>query len=285
MQPKQIYIGLDFGGTKTIVASADKNGDIIKKIQNPTPQGVNEGIELFKKMIHEVSNGQKIDAIGCSTGGPVDWKRGIINFLHMSQWKDVPLKDIMEKEFSCPFYVDNDCNVAALGELVFGEGKNYNDFIYITLSTGVGAGIVKNKQIFRSSDGEHPELGHQCTDTKQSFNIKCRCGATNCLESLMGGYAIEKRYGKSAEKMTTEEWEELGSILGQGLRNIIIMHAPQIIFLGGGLSFGAREKLIKPALEVVREQVKLVKIPEIKLSSLGYEAPLKGAIALAISGL
>ncbi len=278
-----MHIGLDFGGTKTIVASADKNGNIIESIRNPTPQNLEEGINLFKKMIHKVSSNQKINAIGCATGGPLDWKNGTVSFHHMSDWHNVPLKDIMENEFGCPFYVDNDCNVAALGELRFGEGKNYNDFIYITISTGIGAGIIKDKKIFRGLDGEHPELGHQYVDSKRS--VICICGAINCLESLASGSAIEKLYGKKAETLTDEEWNEVGEIVGQGLRNIITMHAPEAIFLGGGVSLGAREKLLNPAMQVVKENVKLVKLPVIKFSSLGYETALKGAIALAIEGL
>lgn len=129
---------------------------------------------------------------------------------------------------------------------------------------------------------EHPELGHRYINIKS--NVLCRCGATNYLESLIAGYAIEKHYGKRAEHLTTEEWTEVGEILGHGLRNMIIMHAPEAIFLGGGVSLGAKEKLLEPAMKIVNENVKLVKLPVIKLASLGYEAPLKGAIALAISG-
>ncbi|MBI2543322.1 MAG: ROK family protein [Candidatus Aenigmarchaeota archaeon] len=284
MKSNRVYIGLDFGATKTIAASADENGNIIEKIRENTPQKLDEGMELFKRMIREVSGGEKITAIGCATGGPLDWKTGIINFLHMPEWRDVPLKDIMEKEFDCPFYVDNDCNVAALGEIEFGEGLNYNDFIYITISTGFGAGIIKDQKIFRSSSGEHPELGHQTVHTKKLSDVICRCGATNCLESLISGYAIERHYGKHAEQLTDGEWNEIGTLLGEGLRNIIVMHTPEVIFLGGGVALGGGEKLLRTVTEVIKKQVKIVKLPEVKLTPLGYEAPLKGAVALAMKG-
>lgn len=284
MGSNRIYAGIDFGATKTIAVSADEKGNIINQIQKNTPQKLEDGIEMFKELIYEISSESKIIAIGCATGGPLDWKRGIINFLHMPTWRNVNLKEIMEKEFSCPFYVDNDCNVAAIGELVFGEGKNYNDFIYITISTGVGAGIIKHKKIFRGLDGEHPELGHQIVETSELYDVTCRCGAKNCLESLIAGYIIEKHYGKPAEMLSEKEWKKIGYILGQGLRNIIIMHAPEVIFLGGGVALGARNKLLDPALKVVEEQVKIVKLPLIKLTSLGYDAPIKGSIALAMKG-
>lgn len=278
-----MYIGLDFGGTKTVVASADEKGNIMKKLRKDTPQSVDEGILMFKDMIKEVSGNEKIDAIGCSTGGPMDWKNGIINFLHMPEWNDVPLKDIMEEEFGCPFYVDNDCNVAALGELTFGEGRNYSHFIYVTISTGLGGGIIKDKKVFRGISGEHPEIGHQSVNTTKQ-DVMCRCSGKNCLESLISGYAIEKRYGKTAENLTDEEWNEVGIILGEGLRNIIVNHAPEAIFLGGGVSIGAGKKLLAPAMKVVEQNVKIVKLPVIILASLGYDAPLKGAIALAMKG-
>ncbi len=278
-----MFVGIDFGGTKTLVASADENGNIIKRVRKETPQGVSDGIEMFKEMVRDVSNGEKIDSIGCSSGGPLDWKNGIVSPLHMPQWSNVPLKEIMEKEFGCSFYVDNDCNVAALGELTFGKGMHYNHFVYITISTGLGGGIVKDKAIFRGRDGEHPEIGHQCIHTTR-HDVVCRCGGKNCLESLISGYAIERHYGKKAENLTTGEWIEIGTMLGDGLRNIIANHAPEAIFLGGGVSVGAGEKLLAPAMKVVEENVKIIKLPVIDIASLGYDAPLKGAIALAIKG-
>ena len=280
-----VYVGVDLGGTKILIASADERGKILKNVEFATPIKLEEGLKLVKDGIKEVSGKEKILGIGCSAGGPLDYKTGVISPLHQPEWRNIPLKGIIEKEFGCKFYVDVDTNIAALGEMVFGEGKNYNNFIYITISTGFGAGIVIDKKVYRGIKDEHPELGHQ--EIKWEFegikkNIVCKCGALNCLESLISGSAIKKLYGKPAEALSDKEWSEVGHNLGRGLRNIIIMYAPEAILLGGGVSIKAQDKILKPAIDFVNNNVKLVKIPTIKATSLGYEASLIGSIAAAI---
>ncbi len=280
-----VYIGVDLGGTKILIASADENGKIIKKIEFPTPINLDEGLNLVKNGIKEVSGKEKILSIGCSVGGPLNYKTGVVSPLHMPEWRNIPLKQIIEKGFGCKFYVDVDTNITALGEMVFGEGKNYNNFIYITISTGFGAGIVIDKKVYRGINEDHPELGHQeiMWDIDHvNQDVVCKCGAKNCLEGLVSGSAIKKLYGKGAEDLTKEEWEEVGLNLGRGLRNIIIMYAPEAILLGGGVSIKAGDKILKPAIDFVRKNVKLVKLPTIKITSLGYEASLMGSIAAAI---
>jgi predicted NBD/HSP70 family sugar kinase len=287
-----IYIGIDMGGTKTIVAAADKKGNILRKIRYDTPTNLKEGLILIKKNIKELAKKDKILSIGCACGGPLDYKKGIISPLHQPKWRNVPLKKIIEKEFGCNFYVDVDTNVAALGENKFGEGKKYRTFIYVVIGTGVGGSIFKEGKIYRGKDDGHPELGHQSLNcrlkkAKKDFDIKkhfCECGVSDCLEGMVSGNSIKRIYGKPAEEIDDETWEEIGYNLGQGLRNIVALYAPDAILLFGGIACGGAEKLLKPAKEVVEKHVKIIPKPLIKLSLLGYEASLKGSIALAMEG-
>ncbi|HLD56896.1 MAG TPA: ROK family protein [archaeon] len=282
----EVYVGVDLGGTKTMIASADEKGEISKKVEFATPLNFEQGLKLIKDGIKEVAGKEKILGIGCSAGGPLNYRTGVISPLHQPEWRNIPLKEIIEKEFGCKFYVDVDTNITALGEMVFGEGKNYSNFIYITISTGFGAGIVIDKKIYRGLEEGHPELGHQ--EVKWGIDhvkddVVCKCGAKNCLESLVSGSAIKRLYGKPAEDLSQKEWEEVGENLGRGLRNIIIMFAPEAILLGGGVSIKAGEKVLKPAVDYVRKNVKIVsKLPIIKNTSLGYEASLMGSVAAAI---
>ena len=131
------YVGIDLGGTKTAVALYS-DGKIIKQVKEKTPKNLDEGIAAIKRMVRSLSSSPT--SIGCACGGPLDWRNGTVSPLHMPEWRDVPLKQIMEKEFGCPFSVDVDTNVAALGEYFFGTAGGCNNFIYITLSTGMGAG-------------------------------------------------------------------------------------------------------------------------------------------------
>lgn len=102
------------------------------------------------------------------------------------------------------------------------------------------------------------------------------------MESLVSGYAIEKIYKKPAKDLTEEEWEEVGLNLGKGLRNVTIMYAPEVILLGGGVAINAHPKMLETSFKFLKGNVKLVKIPEIRISKFRHNAPLMGSIAAAI---
>ncbi len=285
---KGCFVGIDLGGTKTIVASADEKGRIVRKEKAPTPLDLNEGIKLIEKMVNEVSFGDVI-SIGCACGGPLDWKKGVVSPLHMPQWRNVPLKEIMEKKFSCQFYVDVDTNVAAMGEYFFGEASKYKNFVYITLSTGMGGALLVGGKIHRGNNGEHPEFGHQSVNyilEKTSEKPFCECGAPDCLEGIVSGSAIKRLYGKSAENIADQEIiEEIGYNLGQGLRNITALHAPDAILIGGGVAYGLGERLLGPARELIETRVRIVPKPVVELASLGYDSALIGSVAAAMRGV
>ncbi|NIR00589.1 MAG: ROK family protein, partial [Gemmatimonadales bacterium] len=131
-----IYIGLDIGGTKFMAAAAGADGSIINRMRAATPRGVQEGTAELDRMIAEVAAGKKILGIGAAIGGPLDWQAGVVSPLHQPEWREVPLKRIMQDTWGCPFYVDVDTNVAALGEVTFGEVDG-DPLLYITVSTGM----------------------------------------------------------------------------------------------------------------------------------------------------
>ncbi len=282
----KIYVGHDIGGSKFMVAAANTNGKIIRKIQAPTPKNFEDGLKLLKGMTYKVAENNDIISIGAACGGPLDWKKGVVSPLHMPSWRNINLKMIMEKEFACPFYVDNDCNVAALGEYNFGKHK-VNRLVYITISTGMGGALLIDGKIYRGLNGEHPEIAHQAINHEVSGNgdIFCECGVSDCLEGIVSGNAIRRIYGKPAEQLEDETWNEIGKNIGKGLRNIIMCYAPNTIVLGGGITYGAKNKLLKPILDYTKENIRLVPIPNIVMSKLGYETALVGAIALAMRGV
>src|SRR5215212_952518 len=150
-----IYIGLDIGGTKLMVAAADASGKILRRTREATPQGLDEGLDLLHRMIAKVAAGEQIAAIGAAIGGPLDAELGIVSPLHQPQWRAVPLKALMEQRWGCPFAVDVDTNVAALGEYASGA-ITCRRFLYITLSTGMGGGYLVDGAIYRGMGGAHP---------------------------------------------------------------------------------------------------------------------------------
>jgi predicted NBD/HSP70 family sugar kinase len=275
-----VYVGLDIGGTKFMAIAVDKNGNTVKKIKHSTPVSFKEGIDLLHNMVAEVANGNKILGIGAAIGGPLDPEKGMVSPLHQPEWRNIPLKQIMEEKWNCPFYVDVDTNVAALGEYHLG---NYSEktFLYMTISTGIGGGFLINGKIYHGLS--HPEIGHQTFNFKCSHpeNVTCECGVHDCLEALVSGNGIRRVYGKPAEKLNEEEWDEVAYNLGQALRNIATILSPEVIVLGGGVAVGMGERVFKKALKYMSDNAKLVNIPKVKLSHFGYETALMGSIYFA----
>lgn len=269
-----------------MAAAAREDGTITARARADTPIGLPEGLDLLHAMISEVAAGDKVIALGAAIGGPLDWKTGVVSPLHQPAWLEVPLKAMMQEKWGCPFHVDVDTNLAALGEYIFG-GETTDPMLYLTLSTGMGGGIIVNGHIYRGADSAHPEVGHQsilwrCSNPKA---ISCECGLPDCLEALVSGNGIRRVYGKPAEELAEAEWEEVAWNLGQGLRNLAAIWAPAVIVLGGGVALGRGEWLVNEAARVMREHLILVPPPHVRLSKLGYDTTLLGAVAAAVHGL
>lgn len=282
----EIYIGLDIGGTKFTVAAADEEGDILNKTRERTPLDLSEGLALLNTMIERVAAGNKIVAMGAAIGGPLDWRTGIVSPLHQPQWREVPLKELVEKKWGCPLYVDVDTNVAAIGEYVLHE-KAIDRLLYLTVSTGMGGGLLVNGKIYRGTKGDHPEVAHQAIPYKlsQAGDVVCECGASGCLEALVSGNGIRRIYHKPAEDLDDDEWEEVAYNLGQGLRNIAVMYLPDVIVLGGSVALGGGETLLSRARSVMEKNLRIVPVPELRLSRLGQDTALIGALVIARVGL
>jgi glucokinase len=281
-----LYVGLDIGGTKFLVASADRDGTILKRAQESTPSDLQEGIDLLNEMIVSVTDGEKPAAIGAAIGGPLDWKRGVVSPLHQPQWREVPLKAMMADRWGCPFFVDVDTNVAALGEYYFGDEKAPR-LLYLTVSTGMGGSLLVDGEIYRGAGGGHPEVAHQSINyhCRRPKEIECECGIPDCLEALVSGNGIRRVYRRPAECLTEREWDEVAYNLGQGLRNLAAIYLPDVIVLGGGVALGRGDMLVDAASKVMSAHLRIVPVPEVRLSWLGYETALLGAIAAAIHGI
>ena len=280
-----VFVGLDIGGTKIMVAAADREGNILRRARADTSTSLETDLANINRMIAEVAAEEEIMGMGAAIGGPLDWEQGIVSPLHQPAWRNVPLKAMMESKWGCAFRVDVDTNVAAVGEYRWG-GILAKRFLYLTLSTGMGGGFLVDGQIYRGQDGAHPEVGHQSINFRSSNlrAVQCECGAPDCLEALVSGNGIRRIYGKPAEALTSQEWDEVAYNLGQGLRNMAVLYAPDLIRIGGGVAVGGGENFIHAAKIVMEEHLKLVPAPQVELSRLGYDTALRGAIAMALPG-
>ena len=257
----------------------------------------------------------RLRAIGVSFGGPVDATRGLVRLSHhVPGWEDIPLRDQLQVEYGVPAAVDNDANVAALGEWRFGAGRGSASLLYVTISTGIGGGWVLGGRIWGGADGMAGEIGHMIV---RPGGAPCACGRRGCAEAEASGWAIaaKARTRLTDEGRTTNDegdrlltladgraeavtaqmvaqaaeagdalaqaiLDEAARTLGAGLGAAISLMNPERIVLGGGVTkAGARW------WRTVREEARATAFAqsrtEIVPAFLGDDAPLWGAIALA----
>ena len=167
-----------------------------------TPDGADAAYELaaMVALARELLEGRAPDAIGVSFGGPVDYASGVVRLSHhVRGWESVPLRERLAAEFGCPVAVDNDANVAALGEHRFGAGRGVADMMYVTVSTGVGGGWILDGRPWRGHEGLAGEIGHTVADPAGPL---CLCGKRGCVERLASGPYMA---GDLAQERDTEK--------------------------------------------------------------------------------
>ena len=186
-------LGFDIGGTKIAVCLAMSDGKILasgrvdnrmRKPDEVLPDLVKEGKRLLKEA---GIAGDQLRAIGIDSPSPMDFEKGLIcSPCNMNGWDDVPIRDYLAKEFQTEAFFDNDANGAGLAEWIFGAGQGCKNMLYLTMSTGIGGGIICNGKLVRGSKYLAGEVGHFCLDP---HGPKCNCGLTGCYEAFCGGLA------------------------------------------------------------------------------------------------
>jgi len=288
---------VDIGGTKVSVGAASADGKIIHQRECPTDpeRGFAVSMLRIQQMLHEVVDiCGKIDGVGICCPGPLDPFTGIIGEVGtLPGWQGGNLAEHFQQEFGLTVAVENDADAAALAEYKWGAGKGSESFIYITISTGIGGGIVLNGRLYRGGKGAHPEIGHQILDDSGPL---CYCGARCCWESLASGTAMSawmRQIAPELEPRTAEEicnaarrGEDLALrataresyYLGLGLANIITVFTPDAICLGGGV-MKSSELFLEEAGKIVKKYCTQVPVDgtRIMLSTLGPQAGLLGA--------
>ena len=314
---EKLNVGVDIGGTKIDAVLADDCGNIIKRELKETraSEGPNAVIKRIVDAVKAVSSGSKIAAVGIGAAGIIDVETGLITTSpNLPGWRNIKLKDILERELGIKTFVDNDATVAALAEHKFGIAAGCDHFICVTLGTGIGGGIVTNGQVYRGTSGAAGEIGHMTIDVNGPL---CGCGNRGCWETLASGSALEReakakmaegiqttipRYAKGSDGRVTAKGiflaaqdgdelakkliEQLGFYVGVGLSNLINIFNPQLVVISGGVS-RMGDMLLEPARKTVRERAfeLSAKAVRVEVSSLGYDAGPLGAVALALSEL
>ncbi len=299
-----MYLGLDFGGTKLAAGLADESGRLLAFGRRPTDPatGPAGAIAVLRSLIESFpSSGDGPVAVGISFGGPVDLtRRRTLLSHHGPGWEDFPLADRVEEIWRFPVQLDNDANAAALGECRFGAARGHRHVLYLTVSTGIGAGIVLDGELYRGARGLSGELGHTIV---LPDGPPCPCGKRGCLEAMASGPSIARAYQErlgpnahdvSAEDVfrasatgdtrATETIERAIRFLGIGVANAVNVLDPDVVVIGGGVA-RAGEALFGP----LRETVQAFSAPSppgavpILPAALDDRAGVVGAIALVAS--
>ena len=227
---------LEAGGTKMVCAIGNEQGEIFEQVSIPT-----ETPEITIPRIIEYFKDKNIDALGIACFGPVELNRksekyGYITSTPKLAWRDTPIVQRFEEALHCPVGFDTDVNGSALGEVTFGQAKGKKNIVYLTVGTGIGAGVYAEGKLLHGM--LHPEAGHILMRRREDDHYEGKCPYhKTCLEGLAAGPAIEERWGKKGIELQNrdEVWDLEAYYLAQALTNYILILAPQLIILGGGV--------------------------------------------------
>jgi glucokinase len=277
-------LAIDIGGTKFSMAVFE-NGRMVERVSRVTDRegGREWMIAQIEQIAGEWIRGRQFESCGIGFGGPVDFHAQTVALsTHVGGWTDFPLVDYLRERLGIPVVMDNDANTGGLGEAEFGAGKGYRPLFYMTLSTGIGGGIVTTSNgVYRGADSYAGEIGHT---TIRPGGPECLCGSRGCFERMCCGLWLEKDHGRSAKDLMQDpEFVERYVVdLAQGLKNAIMLLNPARIVIGGGIS-KAGEKLFGPLRAELRRQITAWSRARIDVvpAALGDDSVLWGALALA----
>ena len=294
--------GIDLGGTNIKIGLVDNKGRILfKKVLKTAHYSNNKDdiIDIIIDIVELVIRRKKlkkssIRGIGFALPGPLDIKKGVVYYFpNIRGWRNVPLKKIIEKKLGLHTAIDNDANLFALAEHKFGVARKIDNFILLTLGTGVGGGLVLNGKLYHGFSFTAAEVGHIPVNLR---GPSCNCGGRACLERYVGNTYIEKHarnifsrkisleelsaLAKRGDKKAINIWQDVGTYLGVALTGVINVLNPEAIILSGGVAeagevlFSAIRKTIKSRAMPPNNKAKILK------AKLGSDAGILGAASL-----
>ena len=306
-------VGVDIGGTTIKIAFINVYGEFLHKLEIPTntsDQGKHITLDIAKAIDEKLEKlgeaKSKVIGIGLGAPGPVHVASGMIYEAVNLGWKNYPLKDLLEVETGLPVVVDNDANLAALGEMWKGAGEGAKDLVCMTLGTGVGGGVITNGSIVHGASGAAGEIGHITVMTENAF--PCNCGKAGCLETVTSATGIVrvamqklentdepsvlrsmlKEEGRITSKdvfealgqgdaLAAQVVEKVASYLGLAVANISSTLNPEKIVIGGGVS-KAGDALLQPVQRYFKQYAfsRAVKSTKLAIATLGNDAGVIG---------
>ncbi len=277
---------IDLGGTKILSLVVDMLGEVHGVDERPTeaqrgPDAVlRRMVDSLMAALREAGRGRTLDAVGVAAPGPIDFEQGIVvEAPNLPGWSNVPVAELIADMTGCPTVLENDANAAAWGEFTLGAGRGSRHLVYLTVSTGIGGGLVLDGRLYRGANGGAGEIGHiPLVDD----GPPCGCGGRGHFEALASGTAIARRAGevlarggapllarltggnRPSARLVYEAavqgdadaramMEEAGYYLGRGLTAVVNIFNPDHIVLGGGV-MRSGDLILRPALAEVQAQ-------------------------------
>lgn len=314
-----LVVGLDLGGTQIRAVLADRHGTVLERSAQLTlaHEGPEATLARIKATIAAVMPGKPAAAIGVGAPGPTDPYAGVILMgPNLPGWRNVNLRAILSEEFTVPVFVGNDANLAGLAEHRFGAGQGVRHMVYITVSTGIGSGVIIDDRMLLGRQGLAAEVGHMTIDahTEQAGDntvgtleglasgpnfarraqAALRRGAQSLAVEMAGGDigAVSPRVlnqaARAGDAFALGVYREVGYYLGVGITNILHIFNPERIVIGGSVWLHAQDLLSQTMWEAIRARAQS---PEywadlsIVSAALGDDVGLLGAVALAYDGL
>lgn len=296
----QLVIGMDVGGTGLKAAVIDRHGGVLIKEQRPTlrergPEAVTASILDFAHDLAKKAGNQKganrVVAAGVAIPGLIDEETGVALASVNLEWKDVPLRRLLEERLGFPVVVGHDVRTAGVAEGLLGAAQGSKDYLFLTLGTGVGAAVVLHGAAYVGAHDLGGEFGHMVV---QPGGPLCGCGRHGCVEILASASAVVRRYRAMtqapaditardvAERTTAGDpvakqiWGEAVDALSMGIANYITLLDPERVVIGGGMA-DAGQMLFEPLIAQLAHEVTLQPVPPVLPATLGNDAGYLGA--------
>lgn len=309
---------VDIGGTKIAAAIVGPNGEVVSKARGESPHSDDEGelVDTVERVAGEALSSidaqvHDMAALGVSCAGIINTRDGIVVYSpNVAALRRTPLKAMLAERFGIPVRLGNDATLAAVGEWWFGLRRSVQDLVYVTVSTGIGGGIISGGRVLEGSCGAGGEVGHMTIDVN---GPTCACGRNGCWEALGSGTALATR---TVQRLDEGEPSIIGNLVGGdmtkvdaqvvsiaamqgdelaremigvtafyvgiGLGNLINIFNPSVLVIGGGLT-KIGDALLGPAMATARERAYVTSACDVEIITalLGDESPLLGAATLA----
>jgi glucokinase len=303
-----VIISVDIGGTQLRAAVYPSDGITPVAIQKIPTRGMEPGVyERLTDLIDSVWPSGPVDAIEVAAPGPLNPYTGVvISTPNIPAWKYYPLAELLSKKYKVPAFLGNDANLAAVGEWKYGAGQGHHDVLYLTISTGIGGGVICNDMLIEGCHGMAAELGHV---TVLSGGPICTCGVPGHLEAVASGPAIARYVneqmaaGRSSslkpgadlaaheialaagqgDELAREAFVRAGGFIGQAVAEFLHIFNPSIVIFGGGVTLSGR-LLLDPVEETMKHNVmdkSYLDGLELATARLGDDAGLLGSLAQA----